>query len=201
MYFFKVIESWPRNLWSKLHICRHIFTNTSNWNQNCGRLLDDLRRTSQPVSDPGILLESGFHLLRIIYSVGESKKISFFTLSALLFSSRVYSTLSSRFGHFWLWIQRSGFKNTHLRVSHTTNSKLRFTFWFHALWFALAWVCNHATAQKQLHLAYLHPAIITCMGWVSFWTVMTTAFYYDFIKQRAYPSCCLPVGVTLSHFV
>lgn len=201
MYFFKVIESWPRNLWSKLHICRHIFTNTSNWNQNYGRLLDDLRRTSQPVSDPGILLESGFHLLRIIYSVGESKKISFFTLSALLFSSRVYSTLSSRFGHFWLWIQRSGFKNTHLRVSHTTNSKLRFTFWFHALWFALAWVCNHATAQKQLHLAYLHPAIITCMGWVSFWTVMTTAFYYDFIKQRAHPSCCLPVGVTLSHFV
>lgn len=66
------------------------------------RHLDDLRRTSQPVSDPGILLDSGFHPLRIIYSVGESKKISFFTLSALLFSSRVYSTLSSRSGHFWL---------------------------------------------------------------------------------------------------
>lgn len=70
VFFLRWFESWPRNLWSKLHICRHIFTNTSN----CGRLLNDLRRTSQPVSDPGILLESGFHLLRIIFSVGESKK-------------------------------------------------------------------------------------------------------------------------------
>lgn len=97
-------------------------------------------------------------------------------------------------------IQLSGFKNTHLSVSHTTNSKLRFTFWFHALGFTLAWVCKHATAQKQLYLTYFHPAIITYMGLVSLWTVMTTAFYYDFIKQRAHPSCCLPVGVTLFHF-